>query len=131
MARILIIEDEPSIAMVLQEVLCDEGHAPTVIADGMEALEWLMLQPVPPDLVLVDLLVPGASGKEIVETMRGSLKLADVPVVLVTGATPSESVFPSAGSYQQIIGKPFDVLDILHMVTGLLSSHTQCNRAIT
>jgi len=119
-AHILIIEDEPSIVMVLREVLSDEGYDTTDFLDGFEALQWLQQQKIPPDIVLVDLFMPRVSGKSIVEAMRHDLGLSGVPVVLVTGAVPSVHDFPVEGSYQGIICKPFDVIDVLHKISTLL-----------
>jgi len=122
LARILIVEDEPSISMVLQEVLTDEGHETMAVVDGFEALKWLQEQGQPPDIVLVDLFMPRLSGKAIVEAMRNDIGLQNVPVILVTGAVPSVHDYPPEGSYQDIIGKPFDVVDVLQKVNQLVQS---------
>ncbi|HHW10593.1 MAG TPA: response regulator [Firmicutes bacterium] len=120
MGRILIVEDEANIAQVLEEVLSDEGYDVVALADGQEALDWLQQEKSLPDLVLVDLFMPRVNGKEIVTYMRSRESLATVPILLVTGAVPSAHDFPPFGSYQGIIGKPFDIADILEKVAYFL-----------
>lgn len=116
--RILIIEDEPAIAMVLESLLCDEGHEAIVRSDGPSGLQRLDETPRP-DLLLIDLFMPGMSGRDVVEIARTRPALADMPIVLITGAVPTASAFPEKGKYQALIRKPFDVQQVLQTVQGL------------
>lgn len=121
MARVLIIEDEPTIAMVLREALSDEGYETAVASDGLSGLAALQAKPSP-DIVLVDLFMPGVTGRAVVESMRAGGPLQEIPVVLVTGAVPSAEDFPPPGSYQAILAKPFELTDLLQTIDNLLAS---------
>lgn len=117
--KLLIVEDEPAIAMVLEGLLSDEGHDVEVRLDGPSGLERLLQSPRP-DLVLVDLFMPGTGGREVVATMRANRRLAATPVILITGAVPNPGAFPPAESYQALVRKPFDVEEVLRTVEEVL-----------
>jgi two-component system, OmpR family, response regulator RegX3 len=78
-ARILVVEDEESYREALQAGLRKEGFAVELAADGLEGLRRFAANP--PDLVLLDVLLPGLSGTEVYRRMRA---LAPVPVIMVT-----------------------------------------------
>lgn len=117
LARVLIVEDEPSIGFILREVLEGEGHKVTVLTSGTAALDWLAVEP-PPDAVLLDLLMPGLGGREVLEAIRRERRLREVPVILVTGAVPKGDGFPAEGSYQGLLTKPFDLADVVSVVNS-------------
>lgn len=79
MSDILIVEDEPALAEVLRDYLCRDGLAAEVLADGRLALERLRRQP--PDLILLDIMLPGLDGLSVLRELR---KQSDLPVILVT-----------------------------------------------
>lgn len=119
MARVLIIEDEPSIALILVEVLCGEGHEVETAPNGTAGLMRLSRQPVP-DIVLLDLLMPVLGGRAVLEAMRSEPSLAGVPVVLITGAVPSARDFPPPSQYQALLSKPFQLGDVSSVVARCL-----------
>ncbi|MHB8681701.1 MAG: response regulator [Acidimicrobiales bacterium] len=77
--RILVVEDEESYREALQAGLSKEGFEVELVADGLEGLRRFTASP--PDLVLLDLMLPGMSGTEVCRRMR---QIADVPVIMVT-----------------------------------------------
>ena len=77
--RILVVEDEHSYREALQAGLGKEGYTVELAADGLEALR--LFAEDPPDLVLLDLMLPGLSGTEVCRRMR---HIAPVPVIMVT-----------------------------------------------
>jgi CheY-like chemotaxis protein len=117
-ARVLIVEDERTIAHVLNETLTDEGHEVLVEYNGAAGLALLQRIPAP-DIALVDLLMPELTGRALVEAMREDSRLAGIPVVLITGAVRGTDAFPAAGSYHTVIRKPFDVLEVIKVVEEL------------
>ncbi|HEX7715238.1 MAG TPA: response regulator [Bacillota bacterium] len=119
MARILVIDDEPTILLVLQEILEDEGYMVFTAANGLEGMKVLGEGP-PPDVILIDLLMPGMGGREFIRLLRTNDNQSRIPVILITGAIPNTEDFPVEGSYQDVISKPFDILDIIHKVNRLL-----------
>jgi CheY-like chemotaxis protein len=119
LARVLVVDDEPTIAMVLQEVLIDEGHDVDTAPDGLSALQRLGQTPQP-DVLLIDLFMPGISGRAVVESMRTNERFNHVPIILVTGAVQREEDYPHPGTYQAVITKPFDVADVIKRVYEVL-----------
>ena len=122
MARVLVVDDELTITMVLEQVLTDEGFQVVTAADGGEALT-IASRPPTPDLILVDLYMPGVNGKEFIGGLRADPALKDIPVIVVTGAVPHERDYPPPGTYQAMIGKPFDLGDVIAEVRRLLKRH--------
>lgn len=118
MAYVLIIDDEPTINMILQEVLRDEGYEVASAHNGTTGLEKVRQLPHP-DLVLCDLRMPDISGRTVVETMRAEPELQQIPVIITTGAVFDTDEFPPEGSYQATFSKPFDLMDIIQKVQEL------------
>lgn len=115
MAQILVIEDEPTLAMVLQESLEDEGHEVEIATNGLEGLRRLQ-RPPRPDLVLLDLFMPGMGGRTLLERIHEEEWAHTVPVILVTGAVPRTEDFPPEGTYRAVVTKPFHVDEVIQMV---------------
>jgi CheY-like chemotaxis protein len=117
-SSILLVDDEPSIRFVLTELLTDEGFAVTAAADGVAALRLLDGGPKV-DAFLLDLFMPSISGRELVGRIRAMKRYADVPIVLITGAVFAPEDDPPQGSYQALIAKPFDIVDVVSTVRRL------------
>lgn len=81
-ARILVVEDERDIAALVAYHLTKEGYRVRTAEGGQEALEAVGADK--PDLMLLDLMLPGFSGYEVLQEMRRRPELADVPVVVLT-----------------------------------------------
>jgi two-component system phosphate regulon response regulator PhoB len=81
-ARVLVVEDERDIAALVAYHLTKEGYRVRTAEGGSEALEAVTAER--PDLVLLDLMLPGFSGYEVLSEMRRRPELADLPVVVLT-----------------------------------------------
>lgn len=115
--RILLVEDDSGIRESVAEVLELEGYQVSAVSNGSDALEWLARE-VPPDVLLVDLVMPVMSGGELLARMKADPRLAEVPAILMTGAMPSpQCAIPTADA---TLSKPFE-LDALLDVVGRLS----------
>ncbi|WP_279103828.1 response regulator, partial [Gordonia paraffinivorans] len=79
MTHVLIVEDEESLADPLAFLLRKEGFEASIIADGAQALS--AFERIGPDIVLLDLMLPGMSGTEICKALRAR---SNVPVIMVT-----------------------------------------------
>ncbi len=119
MARILIIEDEPNITFILQEILSDNGHDVVVVHDGLLGVQRLEQDPLP-DVVLLDYRLPSLDGKKIIEKMNESNRLRQIPKILMSGSIPNLNEFPSKDSYQAFLSKPFDIFDVVRTVEKFL-----------
>jgi DNA-binding response OmpR family regulator len=83
-ARILVVDDDPSVLKVVQTVLSAEGYEVEVAADGPEALRRILESP--PALVILDVMMPGLNGWELCEIVRRQSHTREVPVLFLTGA---------------------------------------------
>lgn len=80
---VLIVDDDGDSRSLLQDLLIHEGFVVRTASDGAEAIESLRAER--PDAVVTDLMMPGLSGHEVVEFVRGTERLADLPIAVVSG----------------------------------------------
>jgi len=113
--RILMVDDEPSLLMLVADALTDEGHEVRLAATGAQALE--LLETWLPDVILLDLTLPEMSGREFRERQRAlPSPHRDIPVVVVTGAHQHDDIVEDLGAIG-LLSKPFD-LDALVMLVN-------------
>ena len=113
MERILIVDDDLYIGNMVEEVLTKEGYRVSRAYSGTEAV--LSLSETAPDLVLLDLMLPGLSGEEILP------KIKDVPVIVVSAKADTENkvdmLLNGAADY---ITKPFDIKELTARIKAQL-----------
>jgi len=115
-ASVLLVEDDSTIAMLVRLCLTGGGHEVTVVASGREALRTFHVSR--PDLVILDIGLPGLDGLEILERVRD---LSDVPVLMLTGRSqPSERALGLRAGADDYMGKPFDGEELVARVDALL-----------
>ena len=118
-SRILIIEDEPAIAEVLVYNLEREGFKVHSVENGAEGLKMAKQQR--PDLVLLDLMLPGKSGLEVCRELRAFSGTATVPIIVLTAkAEEADQVVGFAMGADDYVTKPFSVKILLQRVHALL-----------
>src|SRR6478752_2143850 len=107
MSRILIVDDEPAIVELLEEHLQSEGYDTEHAFSGEEAL--LRLEKSAPDLVILDLMLPGMDGYEVCRLMQADARLNHVPVIMLTArsAVPNKVMGYERGADDYVV-KPFD-----------------------
>lgn len=109
MQTILIIDDDAAIGDLEQEVLARAGYAVLRAYSGTEAL--LLLRSSRPDLILLDLMLPGLSGEEVLPQIRG------IPVIVVSArASVQDKVALLLGGAADYLTKPFDTKELLARV---------------
>lgn len=89
-AHILIVDDQPENCAVLQRRLEKEGHTCLSVNDGATALERLAAQPF--DLVLLDIMMPGMDGREVLRRIKTDENLRHIPVIMISALDQLESV---------------------------------------
>lgn len=116
-ADVLIVEDEPRLAALLVDYLRAEGHHPRHIADGAEAL--VAIRETPPDLVLLDIMLPGLDGLSVCRELR---RFSAVPVIMLTAlAEEADRLAGLDGGADDYIAKaPFSPREIMARVRARL-----------
>lgn len=130
MARVLVVEDEPGIMMVLNIALTDKGHQVIEALDGGRALELLQRLP-PPEIILMDLNLPVVNGRVILERISANPVLQNIPVIVLSGSVPSPDNLPPGGGYSAFLGKPFDLTELLDTVDILLEDGTPLRNGLS
>jgi class 3 adenylate cyclase len=105
--HILIVDDDPLNRRLLTKSLEAEGHRTTDVDNGFDALH--ALEADRPDVVLLDIVMPGLDGIEVLERMKADAELAHIPVVMISGVDDTDSVVRciEAGA-EDFLPKPFD-----------------------
>src|SRR3981081_74388 len=118
-ARIAIVEDEEALALLLRYNLEMANYTVETIARGDEA--DLRLREAPPDLVILDWMLPGLSGIELCRRLRARAETRSLPIIMLTArGEESERVRGLATGADDYIVKPFSVPELLARVKGLL-----------
>jgi DNA-binding response OmpR family regulator len=121
MSRILLADDSPHAQRMGELILREEGYEVVTITDGATVL--LRLRDVDPDLILVDVTMPGKSGYEICEYVKSSAQHVHTRVVLVAGALdPVDALEASRVRADGVIKKPFEASVVLDTVKPLLDA---------
>ncbi len=120
MKKILIVEDETDLAMVLRKILVDEGYDVVIACDAMQGTEKAHREQ--PDLIILDLNMPAGGGLIILERIKMSAHTRFIPVIVLTGAEDAElkkKVIEQG--VQHYIQKPYEVDELVGIVNGLLA----------
>lgn len=113
MAKILVVEDDPSLRVVIRLVLEQAGHEMTEAPHGRAALD--RLDGYVPDLMLVDSRMPILDGAGLIERVRADPAFASIPIVLLTGFSDVH-----AGA-DAVVAKPFEREQLLSVIERLLN----------
>ncbi len=123
-ARILVAEDEPDVGMLLQEILVSEGYDVQLVSSGDQLVRRAQEQP--PDLIIVDLLMPSMDGLEAIRQLRNDTRTAHLPMLILTAIGESSRVVEGfeTGADDYIV-KPYDREVLLARVRSHLRRATQ------
>ncbi|MGE5553444.1 MAG: response regulator [Betaproteobacteria bacterium] len=117
--RILVVDDRPSIVEVLRLFLQMRGYETSEAYDGRTALE--IIRRSPPDLVLLDLIIPERTGFQVLQEIQADERLSRIPVIVMTaraevGELPAENLEGAAA----LLRKPFDLEEVAALVSRIL-----------
>lgn len=123
--RILIVDDDHDILVYLSMLLEDNGYV--VESAGDAATAFSMLDGFRPDLILVDVLMPGRSGLDLIVTLRRDARWRDIPLVVITGNDQvlQDDCQSYLGAHENlrgpegVLGKPMDAQILLGVVHDL------------
>ena len=117
--HILIVEDEESLLKLESILLSSKGYKVTGVRDGLAALSEI--EKIKPDLILLDIMMPGIDGFEVCRRIKENPDTRDIPIVMLTAkksaADQARGAEVGADAY---ITKPFKSLKIIDVISGLL-----------
>ena len=119
MPKVLIAEDDVAIATLLREAIGERlGVATHVVANG--ALVPDALSAERPDLIVLDLSLPGLSGLDVFDLLRNDPAWAGTPVLFLTADPEKASTASASTGQHRVMGKPFEVDELIALVSSLL-----------
>jgi two-component system alkaline phosphatase synthesis response regulator PhoP len=122
--RILVVDDEPDFAGIVQQNLEKEGFEVEVAYDGEEGLE--KVQANPPDAIVLDVMMPGKDGYQVCSELKADDRYADIPIILLTAVASHvtstryshrDGMSTEADDY---LAKPASAEQITESIKGLL-----------
>ncbi|MDQ7731111.1 response regulator [Halomonas sp. SpR1] len=119
MAKVLVVDDEPNIVLSLEFLMEQAGFAVVTAEDGEQALA--RVNDSQPDLLLLDISLPGISGFDVLERLRGEAATAQLPIIMLTAhGRDVEREKGMALGADDYITKPFSTQSLVEKVKALL-----------
>jgi CheY-like chemotaxis protein len=116
---VLVVEDDEAVSSLLVALLEERGYAAVPAFDGRSAIE--RAGTLLPDLITLDLALPGTDGHEVLARLKADPKTRDIPIVVISAFT---QILP-AGDRKKLaylLGKPFDVTEVLEVVQATVGN---------
>jgi len=117
--RVLVVEDDPDIAQLVAHYLEKAGFSAELLANGRDAIATIAARP--PDVIVLDLMLPQVDGLEICRVVRGNAATAAIPIIMLTArAEESERIVGLEIGADDYIAKPFSPNELVARVRALL-----------
>lgn len=116
-ASILVVDDDQPILLLMKNILTEFRFEARTASSGVEAIE--AVRESRPDLILLDMNMPGMAGDEVLRQIRQEHGLSDVPVLILSGEPLSSEELAALGASGAVI-KPFDLQKLLTTIRGLV-----------
>lgn len=123
--KILVIDDEQYVRSLLADFFTPLGYRVITTADGNEALELAAREE--PDVILLDVVMPGLDGAEVCKALRASDSTALIPVIMMTGFAGAV-IDVSQSAPDDLVLKPFMLSDLLKRVRAIIPIRQVTNR---
>ena len=119
MTKILIVDDDITITELIKALVKMDGHEPTTVNDSMQALE--IARSLNPDLITLDLMMPGLTGFELCKLLHDDPKFVNTPIVIVSAKDDAESMEQAkqAGATDYLT-KPFGLDEFLNKINPFI-----------
>lgn len=122
-ANVLIVDDDEYNRKLLNIFISTEGHKPIEAASAQEAVQ--RAEADHPDIILLDLMMPGVDGFELARQLKGNPRTADIPLVVVSALDdPAVAQRAISCGVDGFVQKPLDRWQLLQTVNGLLTVDT-------
>jgi DNA-binding response OmpR family regulator len=119
--RVLLIEDEPNIIEAIRFILSRDGWIVETHSDGASAVGAVNVKR--PDIVILDVMLPGKSGFDILRDLRADPEQADLPILMLTArGQKKDREMAQAAGVSAFMTKPFSNSDMLDAVNGLMAA---------
>jgi two-component system, sensor histidine kinase and response regulator len=117
--RILAVDDEVDVLLIVKTALQSEGYDVETATNGSDALA--MARDNPPDLVLLDIMMPGMTGFDVLRSLKNEERTSTVPVIMLTGVSERRKMQEALMSgTEYYIVKPFEFHDLLGKVKEVI-----------
>jgi CheY-like chemotaxis protein len=117
--RILIVDDEPAVADLIEAVLLSEGYIVAIARDGAQGL--LLAKEWSPDLILMDVMLPGVDGGTAIRRLKNDPTTSDIPIVAMSAGRNIRQQSDELTDADAALAKPFDIDALLAQVAFHLS----------
>jgi CheY-like chemotaxis protein len=117
-SKILIVDDEQDILEFLKTILEEEGYSVVTTNNG-EYLARLQMHDLP-DLILLDILLSGKDGRELVRYLKAQKETRSIPVILISALSTARESALAAGA-DLFLAKPFDLTNLLDTIEQIVS----------
>ena len=122
--RILIVEDDRSLAEVISYNLEEQGFDVHVLRDGMDGLQYAQLNP--PDLIILDLMLPVIDGLEVCRRLRADVNTQSLPILMLTAKSEeTDQVVGFSVGADDYVTKPFSIKVLLERVKVLIRRYNR------
>ncbi len=113
--KILVVDDEPDVVRILSKSLIADGFEVITANDGLECLA--KVQNEPPDLILLDNIMPNMDGQAVLKKLKASKQTEEIPIIMVTALADEKNITGAQkGGAVEYVVKPFDYAVLLEKI---------------
>ena len=124
--KILVVEDNPQNMRLFEMILSDRGYTLLKAVDGEEALDVAVREP--PDLVIMDIQLPGMNGLEVTKKLRENSAFSRIPIIAITASAMKGDKEAAIGAgCNAYLSKPFNIRELTGMIAEILLQRQKDN----
>lgn len=123
-SRILVCDNEPALRALILAAVSGDGHELHEARDGDESVE--LARALEPDLIVLDMMMPGRTGLEVLEELRAEARFRETPVIMITArAQASDRLAAANAGATRFVSKPFSPVELGLIVEELLNARSE------